>query len=71
MFGAHPGPCTFPPLLRLATTTRKARCAQRHSADYKSSPAKTPRDKWHELIGDPTYVNAILDRIVHNAHLQS
>jgi DNA replication protein DnaC len=25
-------------------------------------------DKWHELIGDPTYADAILDRIVHNAH---
>ena len=24
-------------------------------------------DKWHELIGDPTYADAILDRIVHNA----
>ena len=27
-----------------------------------------PVDKWHELIGDPTYADAILDRIVHNAH---
>jgi DNA replication protein DnaC len=25
-------------------------------------------DKWHELIGDPTYADAILDRLVHNAH---
>src|SRR5215831_9463031 len=25
-------------------------------------------DKWHDLIGDPTYADAILDRIVHNAH---
>jgi DNA replication protein DnaC len=24
-------------------------------------------DKWHGLIGDPTYADAILDRIVHNA----
>jgi DNA replication protein DnaC len=23
--------------------------------------------KWHGLIGDPTYADAILDRIVHNA----
>jgi hypothetical protein len=29
---------------------------------------KIPVDKWHELIGDPTYADAILDRIVHNAH---
>lgn len=27
-----------------------------------------PVDKWHALIGDPTYADAILDRIVHNAH---
>jgi hypothetical protein len=24
--------------------------------------------QWHELIGDPTYADAILDRIVHNAY---
>jgi hypothetical protein len=27
-----------------------------------------PGREWHELIGDPTYADAILDRIVHNAH---
>src|SRR5436853_1330093 len=30
--------------------------------------SQMPVDKWHELIGDPTYADAILDRIVHNAH---
>jgi hypothetical protein len=25
-------------------------------------------DKWHGLIGDPTIADAILDRLVHNAH---
>ena len=25
-------------------------------------------DRWHELIADPTYADAILDRLVHNAH---
>jgi DNA replication protein DnaC len=25
-------------------------------------------DEWHALIGEPTYADAILDRIVHNAH---
>jgi hypothetical protein len=30
--------------------------------------SQIPLDKWHELIGDPTYADAILDRIVHNAH---
>ena len=30
--------------------------------------SQPPVDAWHELIGEPTYANAILDRIVHNAH---
>jgi DNA replication protein DnaC len=25
-------------------------------------------DRWHDLIADPTHADAILDRIVHNAH---
>lgn len=25
-------------------------------------------DQWHALIGDPTYADAVLDRLVHNAH---
>ena len=27
-----------------------------------------PADKWHALVGDPAYTDAILDRIVHNAY---
>ena len=27
-----------------------------------------PIDQWHELIGDPTLADAILDRLVHNAY---
>jgi DNA replication protein DnaC len=30
--------------------------------------SQVPVDRWHELIGDPTLGDAILDRIVHNAH---
>jgi IstB-like ATP binding protein len=31
--------------------------------------SQIPVDKWHELIGEPTYADAILDRIVHgNLH---
>jgi DNA replication protein DnaC len=30
--------------------------------------SQIPVEKWHELIGDPTYTDAIPDRIVHNAH---
>jgi DNA replication protein DnaC len=25
-------------------------------------------DTWHEMIGDPTLADAILDRLIHNAH---
>ena len=24
--------------------------------------------QWHEVVGEPTFADAILDRIVHNAH---
>ena len=30
--------------------------------------SQLPVDQWHALIGDPTYADAILDRLVHNAH---
>ena len=30
--------------------------------------SQLPVDKWHQLIGDPTYADAILDRLLHNAH---
>lgn len=30
--------------------------------------AQLPLDNWHEIIGDPTLADAILDRLVHNAH---
>lgn len=30
--------------------------------------SQLPLARWHELINDPTYADAILDRLVHNAH---
>jgi DNA replication protein DnaC len=30
--------------------------------------SQLPVDQWHDVIGDPTYADAILDRLVHNAH---
>ncbi len=27
-----------------------------------------PIQSWHDTIGDPTYPDAILDRLVHNAY---
>ena len=29
--------------------------------------SQLPVDKWHEVIGNPTYADAVLDRLVHNA----
>ncbi|QPZ93426.1 IS21-like element helper ATPase IstB [Thioclava electrotropha] len=30
--------------------------------------SQLPVDAWHDVIGEPTFADAILDRIVHNAH---
>jgi len=30
--------------------------------------SQIPTDKWHDAIGDPTIADAVLDRLVHNAH---
>jgi transposase len=30
--------------------------------------SQIPVEHWHEIIGDPTLGDAILDRLVHNAH---
>jgi DNA replication protein DnaC len=30
--------------------------------------SQIPVDRWHELIADPTFADAILDRVIHNAH---
>lgn len=30
--------------------------------------SQLPVDHWHEIIGDPTYGDAILDRLIHNAY---
>ena len=31
-------------------------------------PSQLPDEAWHEVIGEPTFAAAILDRLVHNAH---
>lgn len=30
--------------------------------------SQLPVTAWHDVIGDPTYADAVLDRLVHNAH---
>jgi DNA replication protein DnaC len=40
----------------------------RHGSRSTVITSQYPVAKWHELIGEPTLADAILDRIVHNAH---
>jgi hypothetical protein len=42
--------------------------AARHDLLEIRETRQLPVDKCHELIGDPAYADAILDRVVHNAH---
>ncbi|WP_311198505.1 ATP-binding protein [Leisingera sp. M523] len=30
--------------------------------------SQLPLNTWHEVIGEPTFADAILDRLVHNAY---
>ena len=30
--------------------------------------SQLPVDRWHDIIGDPPYADAFLDRLIHNAH---
>jgi DNA replication protein DnaC len=41
---------------------------ERHGRGATLITSQLPVDRWHDLIGDPTLADAILDRIVHNAH---
>src|SRR6266480_3714921 len=41
---------------------------ERHGRRSTIITSKLPVDKWHDVIGEPTYADAILDRLVHNAH---
>ena len=40
----------------------------RHGKASTIVTSQLPVDQWHEAIGDPTIADAILDRLVHNAH---
>lgn len=40
----------------------------RHGLRSTLITSQLPVDKWHSLIGDPTFADAILDRLVHNAY---
>lgn len=40
----------------------------RHGRAATIVTSQLPVDTWHDVIGDPTLADAILDRLVHNAH---
>ena len=40
----------------------------RHGLKSMIVTSQLPVEIWHEQIGDPTLADAILDRLVHNAH---
>ena len=40
----------------------------RHGRSSTVIATQIPLDRWHEQIGDPTYGDAIMDRLVHNAY---
>jgi DNA replication protein DnaC len=40
----------------------------RHGRSATVVTSQLPVDHWHEMIGNPTVADAILDRLVHNAH---
>ncbi|ULB09618.1 IS21-like element helper ATPase IstB [Cereibacter azotoformans] len=40
----------------------------RHGRGATIVTSQLPLEHWHEAIGDPTLADAILDRLVHNAH---
>jgi len=40
----------------------------RHSSHSTIVTSQVPIEHWHELIGDPTLADAILDRLIHNAY---
>jgi DNA replication protein DnaC len=40
----------------------------RHNLRSTLITSQLPLENWHEIIGDPTLADAILDRLVHTAH---
>ena len=40
----------------------------RHGVSSTIVTSQLPSIHWHEAIGDPTLADAILDRLLHNAH---
>jgi hypothetical protein len=69
----HRGPSTYVDW-GLATLTREQGrdileiVEDRHNRGSTIVTSQLPVDHWHEAIANPTIADAILDRLVHNAH---
>ena len=62
---------TYPSLVKKRMKSFYRSLNERDRRRYAAIPLVTsqmPVDHWHELIGDPTLADAILDRLIHNAH---
>jgi DNA replication protein DnaC len=46
----------------------RAGCRDRDDRGSLLITSQVPVNRWHEVIGDPTLADAILDRIIHRAH---
>jgi DNA replication protein DnaC len=40
----------------------------RYNAGSLIITSQVPIDQWYEIVGDPTLADAILDRVIYNAH---
>ena len=40
----------------------------RHGLRSTLVASQLPTDNWHDIIGNPTLADAILDRLIHNAY---
>jgi DNA replication protein DnaC len=40
----------------------------RYNAGSVIITSQVPVERWYEIVGDPTMADAILDRLIHNAH---
>ena len=50
------------------TGMAKALDEQRRQPGSTIVTSQLPVDQWHQVIGNPIIADAILDRLVHNAH---
>ena len=58
----------FPRLMRSVANTDLLLLDDRHGRHATLITSQLPVEHWHDLIGDPTLADAILERLVHNAY---